>query len=69
MIQMIHWCEYTVQSDRQLDCTTYQGDDKYVIYISNTVVWWPISVGGLDFEYARSPRQLNGNKFFVPGRT
>ncbi len=25
------------------------------------VVWWPISVGGLDFEYAHSPCQYNGN--------
>ncbi len=33
------------------------------------IVWWPDSVGGLDFEYARSPRQLNGNNFFVSGRT
>ncbi len=33
------------------------------------VVWLPISVGALDFEYARSARQLNGNKFFVSGRT
>ncbi len=33
------------------------------------IVWWPDSVGGLDFEYARSPRQLNGNNFFVSWRT
>ncbi len=33
------------------------------------LVWLPISVGALDFEYARSPCQLNGNKFFASGRT
>ncbi len=31
------------------------------------IVWLPISVGGLDFEYARSPCQLNGNKFLCWG--
>ncbi len=31
-----------------------------------TVAWWPISVGGLEFEYASSPCKPNGNNFFVP---
>ncbi len=39
-----------------------------IIYFA-TLVWLPVSVGALDFEYARSPSQLNGNKFFVSGRT
>ena len=41
----------------------------YTCYRFSILVWWPDSVGGLDFEYARSPRQLNGNNFFVSGRT
>ncbi len=37
--------------------------------VYNSVVWLPISVGALDFEYAGSACQLNGNNFFVWGST
>ncbi len=33
------------------------------------IVWWPDSVGGLDFEYACPACQLKGDNFFVWGRT
>ncbi len=37
---------------------------KHLIDLSMIIVWWLISVGALDFEYACSPCQLNGNNFF-----
>ncbi len=45
---------------------TVLGDGVYITSRPNlSLVWCPISVEGFDFEYSRSPCQLNGNNFFV----
>ncbi len=38
-------------------------------FLKNLLVWWPVSVGGLDFEYACSSCKLKGYNFSVWGRT
>ncbi len=67
--KIMHMHQYRTRDTFARKNVLVVGKFQYSQIVFFNIVWWPDSVGGLDFEYACPACQLKGDNFFVCGRT